>query len=141
MYPREYTWMSDPTKVMSSAKAIESWSTSSDASAENDPAVTKLNRCTVDDRFSASWPSIWMKISAPTTNDPQDSAVASTGPKPSVRRPPKRSSAAPSMGSAMSSHANDVTPLAACTSPACVASPAAYVPDVSKRYPMPVDIE
>jgi hypothetical protein len=34
-----------------------------------------------------------------------------------------------------------VTPLAACASPACVASPAAYVLDVPKRFPMPVDIE
>ncbi len=112
MYPIEYTWISDPTNVMSMTKVSDSGSASSPRSSWKDPAGTQFHSVRCCARSSVGRPMRCRMMATPTRKDPQDMAVASSGPNLSVRRPPSSSTAAPSRGRAMSSHTNADAPLA-----------------------------
>src|SRR5689334_14021184 len=113
--------MSDPTKVTSSTKVTDSWSTSIPASRLNEPAGTQLNRCRCAARSSPSRPSMVSQTMKPTTKAAHDMAVANSGPHLSVARPPSSSTAAPSSARATSSQAYAVTPVAAAAAPSAAA--------------------
>ncbi len=116
MYATEYTWISDPTKVISSTNVRESGSSCRPASTWKLPAGTQLNRWRLRTRSSASWPSSEKNTSAPSTKDAHDRATASQWPQRSVRRPPSSSAKAPRSGIATSSQAPDSSdPLASAT--------------------------
>ncbi len=95
--------------------AIDSGSTSSPASSWKEPAGIQFHMVSCMARSSGVRPTSWIITTRPTTNEAQDIPTARSGPNLSVRRPPSRRTAAPSSGSAMSSHAKAEAPLASAT--------------------------
>src|SRR3569833_1272984 len=104
----------EPTPVISSTKLIDNGSIRRFTSALNDPTDTHWYRWTRRVRPSAGCPSICTNAATPTTKDARDIATPSRCPHLSVRRPPSSRIAAPASGNAISSHAADCTPWAAC---------------------------
>src|SRR5690606_36827320 len=130
MYPREYTWISDPTKVISRTKAIDKGSMRSPAWTDRLPADTQSHSWTDMERSSAPSPLSCRTMRAPTTKLPQESRVASRGPNLSVARPPSSSRPAPTRGSAISSQARAEVPVAS-TARTALGSASARPTDVS----------
>src|SRR3954471_14126982 len=103
-------WISEPTPVISSAKAMDSGSTSSPSLMSRLPAEMKVNRSVDTERPSTPvranvLPRARRKA---TTTVP----VPSRWPQRSVRRPPSSSTVAPASGSAMSSQEEASSPVA-----------------------------
>ncbi len=109
-------WISDPTKVTSRTKAIDSWSIRRPAASEKLPAGIQLNRCWSNVRPCAGLLSIATYITTAMTKPAQGTSVPSQWPHASVRRPPSSRIAALSSGSATSSQVSVNAPLAFWTS-------------------------
>ena len=69
MYPTEYTWISDPTPVISSTKHTDSWSSWRPKSTCSWATGTQENSVSWIVLSSALRPSRSANDSAPTTND------------------------------------------------------------------------
>src|SRR5690606_26418681 len=104
-------WISDPTPVISSAKAIDRGSMSSPMS-----TIPGMNahRCTAWRRCPSGSPSSSTNASTATTNEARDMATPSRWPHRSVRRPSTSRMVAPSSGMAIISQDRPITPPAVC---------------------------
>ena len=76
MYPSEYTWISEPTNVTSMTNATDSGSTSIPALSWKEPAGIQSHMVNCIDRSSDGSPSIWRKMTRPTTKLAHDIATA-----------------------------------------------------------------
>src|SRR3954453_1316815 len=123
-------WISEPTPVMSSTNAMDSWSTVKPTSTWNLPTGIQVKRCWLTDRSSALLPSNAMKSTTPTRKDSSAVAQPRMCPNGSVPRPPSSRIVAPSSGSATSSHVRENAPVAltVCCVPSARSSRCTEVP-------------
>jgi len=97
--------ISDPTPVTSSAKRIDSWSTSRAAFRSRLPTLIQSNIGTCTARWSTGAPSIWIHSTAVTTNEPNAPSTPSQWPQASVALPPSSRIADTTRGIAIISQA------------------------------------